>query len=170
MLIYLDANIVQYCADESEFIFGETERSSTIDPKLQKELVALRRLVELEQHSDCEFAAPRHLLDELNAGTPTGFQHETYQVLYEAWHDSVWMGDDSPTEEKVEEIEDSLGPIGLKHTADRRHLAEAVALAASWFLTNDGEVLRKTKGFLSGMRICLPSKSVEEISMGLFLK
>jgi len=170
MLIYLDANIVQYCADELKFIFGETNRSSTTDPKLQKELVALRRLVELEQLGDWEFAAPRHLLDELNAGTPTESQRETYQVLHEAWHDSVWVGDDSPTEERVEEIEESLSPIGLKHAADRRHLAEALALAASWFLTNDGEVLRKTKGLMRGMRVCLPSESVEEISTGLFLK
>jgi len=71
MLIYLDSNIVQYCADESEFIFGETDRSFTTDPKLQKELIALRRLVELEQLGDWEFAAPHHLLDELNTGTPT---------------------------------------------------------------------------------------------------
>jgi len=89
-------------------------------------------------------------------------------VLYEAWHDSVWLGDDSPTKERVEEIEESLSPIGLKHAADRRHLAEAVALATSWFLTNDGEVLSKTKGLLRDMRVCLPSESVEEISTGLF--
>jgi hypothetical protein len=170
MLIYLDANIVQYCADESEFIFGETERSITTDPKLQKELVALRRLVELEQIGDWEFAAPRHLFDELNAGMPTEPQRETYQVLFEAWHDSVWVGDDSPTEERLEEIDESLSPIGLKHPADRRHLAEAVALAASWFLTNDAEILRKTKGLLRGMRVCLPSESVEEISTGSFLR
>lgn len=170
MLIYLDTNIVQYCADESEFIFGETERSSTTDPKLQKELVALRRLVELEQLGDWIFAAPRHLLDELYAGTPTEPQRDTYQVLFEAWHDSVWAGDDSLTEERIKEIGESLSPIGLKHSADRRHLAEAVALAASWFLTNDGEVLRKTKGLLRGMRVCLPSESLEEISTGLFLK
>lgn len=169
MLIYLDANIVQYCADEWKFIFGEIDRSSTTDPKLQKELVALRRLVELEQLGDWEFAAPRHLLYELNAGTPTDSQRETYQVLHEAWHDSVWVRDDSPAEEKVQEIEASLSPVGLKHAGDRRHLAEALALAASWFLTNDREVLRKTKGLLRGMRVCLPSKSIEEVSIGLFL-
>lgn len=170
MLIYLDANIVQYCANEWKFICRVTDSSCTTDPKLHKELVALRRLVELEQFGDWEFAAPRHVLDELYSGTPTESQRKTYQVLHEAWDDGVWVADHSPTEERVEEIEESLSPLGLKHAADRRHLAQALALAASWFLTNDGEVLRKTKGLLRSMRVCLPSESVEEISTGLFLK
>ena len=170
MLIYLDANIVQYCADESEFIFGKTERFGTNDPRLQRELIALRRLVELEQLGNWEFAAPRHLLAELCAGKPTDDQRETYKVLEKAWSDSVWTDDESPTEGKIGEIEQTLIVLRLRHAADRRHLAEALALGASWFLTNDREVTKLTKGLVRGVCVCRPSESVEEISTGLFLK
>ena len=43
VLIFLDANIVQYCADEEEFILGKSDACKTADPNLRKELVALRR-------------------------------------------------------------------------------------------------------------------------------
>lgn len=36
MLIYLDANIVQYCADEYDFIFGESEAPETNDIGLRR--------------------------------------------------------------------------------------------------------------------------------------
>ena len=49
MLIYLDANVVQYCATYDDFIFGDTDVCPVTETKLQKELTALRRLVELEQ-------------------------------------------------------------------------------------------------------------------------
>lgn len=71
MLIYLDANIVQYCGDESDYVFGKTDSPRTDDPRLQKELTAIRRLVDLEQFGNWEFAAPLHLLAELRAGKPT---------------------------------------------------------------------------------------------------
>ena len=83
MLIYLDANIVQYCADQSDFIFGISDKTLTVDQKFQRELVALRRLVELEQLGGWEFAAPSHLLAELHAGKPTISQRETCGVLEE---------------------------------------------------------------------------------------
>ena len=153
MLIYLDANIVQYCADQSDFIFEDTERVGTNDPSLQKELIALRRLVEFEQLGNWDFAAPRHLLAELCAGKPTHFQRDTYKVFEEAWSQSVWTNDESPTEGRIREIEQTLIALRLRHAADRRHLAEALALGTSWFLTNDGEVIRKTKGLVGYMHV-----------------
>jgi len=170
MLIYLDANVVQYCADESEFVFGNTHSARTNDPRLRKELTAIRRLVDLEQLGDWEFAAPLHLLAELRAGNPTVSQQETYRVLEDAWDVSRWTGNVPPTDETISGIEASLSTLKLRHAADRRHLAEALALGASWFLTNDREVIRKTGGRVRSMRVCRPTESLEEISIGLFLK
>ena len=132
MLIYLDANLVQYCADHGEFIFGELDTCDQINSNFEKELAALRRLVELEQLGDWTFAAPRHLLEELRAGKPTEEQKENYKMLEEAWSDSVWLDDSRPTEDMISSIEQSLGVLKFKHASDQRHLAEAIALNASW--------------------------------------
>jgi hypothetical protein len=48
MLIYLDANIVQYCADYEDFIFGDGALPSGTKAKLRRELYALRTLVEMD--------------------------------------------------------------------------------------------------------------------------
>ena len=170
MLIYLDANIVQYCADESDFVFGDTDGPQTSDRRLCEELTAIRRLVDLEQVGNWEFTAPLHLLTELRAGKPTVPQQEMYEMLEDAWDESRWTGNESPTEETISGIEKSLTALKLKHAADGRHLAEALALGASWFLTNDRQVIRKTRGAVRGMRVCRPTESLEEISIGLFLK
>jgi len=170
MLIYLDANIVQYCADDSDFVFGAADRPLTNDVKLRKELKAIRRLVDLEQLGNWEFAAPAHRLAELRAGRPTALQLETYKVLEDAWDAGKWRDDESSAEETISEIEKSLTALKLRHAADRRHLAEALALGASWFLTNDDEVIRKPRGRVKTMRVCRPTVSVEEISIGLFLR
>lgn len=170
MIIYLDANVLQYCADHGDFIFGQSEAYENVDPKLQKELAALRTLVELEQLSDWTFAAPTHLLEELKAGKPTEEQNEAYKVLQEAWSDSAWFEDSRPTEEMIRKIERSLALLKLKDASDRRHLAEAIALNASWFLTNDREILRKTKGAVQGIRVCRPSECLQDISIGLLLR
>jgi hypothetical protein len=170
MLIYLDANLVQYCADHGKFIFGESDTCDQVNSNLAKELAALRRLVELEQLGDWAFAAPRHLLEELRAGKPTEEQKETYKTLEEAWSDSAWLDDSWPTEDIISSIEQSLGVLKLKHASDQRHLAEAIALNASWFLTNDKDILGKTKGCVQGVRIRQPSECLQEVSVGLFLR
>jgi hypothetical protein len=51
----------------------------------------------------------------------------------------------------------------LKQAADRRHLAEAVVLKASWFLTNDNDIITKTRlwnkdGIVEGVRVVRPSE------------
>ena len=170
MLIYLDANLVQYSADHSDFIFGESATCQQVDSNLKKELSALHRLVELEQLGDWSFAAPRHLLGELRAGKPTEEQKETYKTLEEAWCDSAWLNDGPPGEETISSTEQSLGVLKLKHASDRRHLAEAIALNASWFLTNDKDILKKTKGCVHAVRIRRPSECLQEMAVGLFLR
>ena len=181
MLIYLDTNIVQYCATFMEFIFGDSPIGSTIEPKLQKELMALRKLAGLEQLGSWDFAAPPHLIAELHAGKGNlpEAKRMVYKVLEEAWNESVWSRDMQPREEKILEIEQSLAVLKLKDAPDQRHLAEAIALNASWFLTNDREVIQKTNDkeavqktdrVLRQMRVCRPSECLEGIAVGLFLR
>jgi len=176
MLIYLDTMIVQYCADYDCFIFGDADRNPVNEPKLATELASLRQLIELEQFGDWAFAAPQHLMKELLAGMPTSKQHRVYAVLLQAWQESEWEEFFERNEEKILSIDQSLKPLKLKGVADRRHLAEAVALNASWFLTNDGEVIRKTRtqgqriGQVRQVRVARPPECIDEISIGLFLK
>ena len=181
MLIYLDTNIVQYCATFMEFIFGDSPICSTIEPKLQKELMVLRKLAELEQLGSWDFAAPPHLIAELYAGKGNlpEAKRMVYNVLQEAWHESVWSRDMRPSEEKILEIEQSLAILKLKDAPEQRHLAEAIALHASWFLTNDSEVIQKTNDkeavqktgrILRHIRVCRPSECHEGIAVGLFLR
>jgi len=91
----------------------------------------------------------------------------------------VWSRETQPSEEKISEIEQSLAVLKLKDAPDQRHLAEAIALNASWFLTNDSEVIQKTNdkevgqkmgGILRQTRICRPSECLEGIAVGLFLR
>ncbi len=170
MLIYLDANLVQYCADHHEFVLGESDMCENVHPNAEKELAALRRLVDLEQLGDWTFAAPSHLLEELRAGKPKDKQNKTYKHLQEAWNDSAWVVDARPTDDAIRNVEESLGVLKLKHASDQRHLAQAIALSASWFLTNDKEIVQKTTGEVQGVRVCRPSECLQEISVGLFLR
>ena len=64
MLVYLDAMIVQYCADYEDFIFGHISKCPTSEAELRRELAALRRLVELEQLGDWIFASSPQLTSE----------------------------------------------------------------------------------------------------------
>ena len=107
---------------------------------------------------------------ELHAGKPTRDQRKVYKVLQEAWNDSVYSEDSRPTEEKMRGIEQSLSMLKLKHAPDQRHLAEAIALNASWFLTNDKDVVKKGKGGVGGIRVSPPSECLRDISTGLFLR
>lgn len=175
MLVYLDTNIVQYCADAEDFIFGNSDISKVADPRLIREIVALCRLVELEQLGDWHFVASLHLMAELNAGKPRPHQRQIYKVLEEAWKDSVYSEDPRPSEEDIRDVEQSLSVLKLRHAPDRRHLAEALALNASWFLTNDKEVVNKVnrakqKEVMRNMRVCRASECLSGISTGLFLK
>ncbi|MBI3923847.1 MAG: hypothetical protein HY318_20665 [Armatimonadetes bacterium] len=177
MLIYLDANIVQYCADYEDFIFGDGTTPPTGDAKLLKELKALRTLVELEQIGEgWEVAAPTHLIKELLKGKPTPNQRRVYGMLVRTWQDSAWQEFVEANGAKIASIERSLRPLKLKDTADRWHLAEATALQASWFLTNDRNVISRTRrkgesvGNVQGVHVARPSECIDDISTGLFLR
>ena len=87
----------------------------------------------------------------------------------------MYSEDPRPSEENVRDIERSLSVLKLRHAPDRRHLAEALALNASWFLTNDKEVVNKVnrvqrKEVMRSMRVCRPSECLSGISTGLFLR
>jgi hypothetical protein len=176
MLIYLGAMIVQYCADYEDFIFGSAERNPTNERGLAAELDSLRQLVELEQFGNWTFAASPHLMKELLAGKPTSIQRKVYAILLKAWQDSKWDEFFGANEEKVWTIDQSLKLLKLEHAADRRHLAEAIVLNASWFVTNDGNIIRRTRwkdqtrNELRPLRVARPSECIEQISVGLFLR
>jgi len=163
MLLYLDANIVQYCADYEAFLFGGGSSPQGLEPNLLRELRALRELIELEQLGNWQFAASENLLRELHRGHPTHEQHNVYQLLEDAAHspspDAVTVG------ERVQQLTD----VNFRDNADRRHVATALAMGASWFITNDRNVIDATSGRVASLRCAGPSECIEEISVGLFI-
>jgi hypothetical protein len=165
MLIYLDANIVQYCAG------WETKQRP--DPKLMIELQSLDEIIELATYAETQdldhrwdVAAPEHLLDELERGRPTERQLRTYGDLREAWQDCGIERHGIPDAETVDRIQRRLARLKLKDPPDTLHLAEAVAMGAAWFVTCDKEVLKKTRnknkpnepGVIEGVTIGRPSE------------
>ena len=170
MLIYLDANIVQYIADHEDFIFGEVVIPQTTSGSLWKELKALRALIQFELEIEqlevanlWEVAASAHLMKELYVGRPTDTQRKIYSVLREAWSESDWTAYIEWSDDNVRLADTSLGVLNLKQAADRRHLAEAVLLKASWFLTNDNDIITKTRlwnqdSMVEGVRVVRPSE------------
>jgi hypothetical protein len=176
MIIYLDANLVQYCADFNDFILGDSESPSINEPLL-KELKALQRIFEFEQLGEgWHVAAPKHLMQELLC-KPNPEQKEVYSILLQVWQEAGQQEAKKVTEEDIMAIEHSLYALHLKNK-DRRHLAEAIAIRAVWFLTNDKKLINHTrprrnkKGIckVQGVYIAKPSECIPEISRGLFLR
>lgn len=150
MIIYLDTMIVQYIADNYEYIFLNSvsflkTSNDLYGPKFAEELGALRRLVYLEQFGDWDFAVSSHLMNELLDGNPTNEQRATYHTLLQAWMESGWIENSLNNEEAVSKIDHLLLLLKLKDKADRRHLAEALALGASWFITNDTNIIKRSR-------------------------
>jgi hypothetical protein len=71
--------------------------------------------------------------------------------------------------------------LKLKDSADRLHLAQAIAIEAAWFLTHDTDVVKKTRpepaktlgkvigirrnvGVIQGVRVALPSECAERLA------
>ncbi|MCK4294596.1 MAG: hypothetical protein KAY65_15455 [Planctomycetes bacterium] len=171
MLIYLDANIVQYCADFHDFIFDFDDTMRPPGRKLEIELHALRQIIEMASHAEVQdldhrwdVAAPKHLLDELLCGRPKPHQLDTYRSLRKAWHDVGVEKHGLPDAQVVARAQRRLARLNLKHPPDTLHLAEAVAMGAPWFLTNDKEILRKTRskandpGVIEGVTVGRPSE------------
>jgi hypothetical protein len=179
MLVYLDTNIVQYCADYGDIIFGECAPGD-MDRKLLTELLAIKRLIDLERLGSWEFAAPRLLLNELHAGKPRSHQLEVYRLLEGA------NCLEEPDPDMIADVSRRLLPLALERK-DRRQIATALVMGASWFLTNDNGIIKRTKGcvqipeeyplFRRGIPRCAgsrllvarPSGCLPEISRGLFL-
>jgi hypothetical protein len=174
MLIYLDTMIVQYCVDYEDFVFGEitghTAECPVNEPKLKRELWALRQLIFLEQLGHWVYACTPGLLEELHDGKPTDKQRKVYALLLEAWRASGWNDAFPLQSSEVARIENSLEMLDLRNSADRRYLAEAIVLNASWFLSNDKEIIAKCKGPNLPLRVARPSECLDEISVGLFPK
>lgn len=165
MLIYLDANIVQYCAP--------WEAKQPPGPKLDIELQALCEIIELAAYAEVQdldhrwdVAAPKHLLDELERGRPTKGQLRTYRDLRESWQELGVEKHGTPDAETVERAQRRIARLKLKDLPDTLHLAEAVAMGAAWFLTYDKEVLKKTRnknkpnepGLIEGVIVGRPSE------------
>jgi len=176
MLIYLDANLAQYYADYQDFISGDGA-APPINESLLRELEALHQIVELEQLGEgWHVAAPKHLIKEL-LYKQTPDQREIYSFLLQAWQEAGQQEANEVSEEKITTIERSLYPLQLKDK-DRRHLAEAIALGAVWFLTNDKGLINHTRPKENKKVVCKvqnvyvarPSECIPEISRGLFLR
>jgi len=163
MLIYCDANIVQYCAP--------WEAKQPPDPKLEIEIEALNEIIELAAYAEVQdmdhrwdVAAPEHLLNELERGRLTKGQLRTYRALREAWRDVGIEKYGSPDADVVSRAQRRLAGLGLRHPPDVLHLAEAVAMRATWFLTCDKEILKKTRGkakepgVIEGVTVGCPSE------------
>jgi hypothetical protein len=152
VLIYLDANIVQYCADYGDFVFG---REGTLQPpnrNLKMELRALGEVIELAVRAEVQdldhrwdVAAPTHLLEELSGGSPSQEQLDTYRSLRDAWQDLGIEEHGSPDIEVVNTVETRLRRLNFRDPPDRRHLAEAIAIGASWFITLDKDIIKKMR-------------------------
>jgi hypothetical protein len=177
MVIYLDANLAQYYADYDDFIFGDSAAPSINEPLLT-ELKALRRILELEQLGEAwHVAAPKHLMQELLYKPPSPKQGEVYSILLRAWQEVGQQEANQTSEENIAAIEHSLYPLRLKDN-DRRHLAEAIAMRAVWFLTNDRNLTNHTRpeknkkviSMVQGVYVARPSECIPEISRRLFLR
>ena len=160
-----------------DFIFREGVTPSVNNARLVKELVALRGLVglaleieQMEVANRWHFAAPAHLVRELLSGKPTAEQRSVYSILVQAWNDSEWRELVEASDERISIIEKSLRSLSLKDTADRWHLAEAIAMGTSWFLTNDKDIIKRTReeliavGVVQGVRVARPSECIECLS------
>jgi len=130
-----------------------------------RELYALRELIELERFGNWAFANCEHLQVELHRGRPSNDQRETYEMLAESA--DVEYAIDEPVFRNVLQ---ELLRLRLRDRADQVHLATAVAMRASWFLTNDNGILRKVGGRIRSTLIARPSECIDEISVGLFLR
>ena len=180
MVIYLDSMIFQYIADNIDYILAiggylsedalDLNSPQTHDPKLLGELRALGYLAFLEQlGNDWCFAATPHLLEELRSGRPTSGQTEFYDQLESTWQVSGWMEVFPYDPQELSSIDKTLLPLELSK-ADRLHLAFAIQLGATWFLTNDSEIIRKCYNANLPIRVRRPSECLDGLSVGLFLR
>ena len=165
----MDSMYLQYCADFHDFVFGVVDECTLVQSKLRKEVIALRTLSELDQFGNIVYAASPQLVSELYAGKTTDEQRAVYASLLDAWKSSGWIDEFPLNRREVAANERKLEKLRLNDVKDRRHLAEAIALNASWFLTNDNDIIEKCQGRKLPMRVSRASECLAEFSRGLFL-
>ena len=89
---------------------------------------------------------------------------DTYSILRAAWRDLGVDKYESPDVGAVNAIDHRLRSLNLQDPPDRRHLAEAIAMRATWFLTLDEDILEKTRdvprgpGMIEGVIVARPSE------------
>ncbi len=176
MFVYLDANLIQYCADHGEFLFGALAKPDNLSADLQRELVALRELIEVALGIESRdtgnrwcIAGPKHLVAEPLDGEPMEGQREVYEMLQAAWVEDHRAT--APARDRIRAIDVSLAGLGFARK-DRLLLAEAIALGASWFLTCDKRLWRNVNARREGdrqlrsLRVAFPSECAKIINFG----
>ena len=170
-----------------KWIPGDGKLPSGTTARIRRELSGLRTLIDIElqlEHLDFDnrwdFAAPMHLIKELLKGRPTANQRDVYTMFRQVWND-FGKAYPEPDAECVTTIYNSLAYLNLKGAADRFHLAQAIAVEATWFLTNDNDIIEKTSleserlrykatgirenvGIIQSVRIALPSECATRLA------
>lgn len=159
---------MRYTLSYYHYLSYQTRNCPVRERKLAKEIRALRRLNETDQYAYWEFAWSPRLERELLDGSRIDSQRESYQDLRNAWIESHGPFDERFTSE-ANSIERSLFSLGLED-GDRRHLAEAMALDADCFLTNDEAVIEKCADANLPLLICKVSDCVNQIAEELHLR
>ncbi len=159
---------MRYAAAFDAYIVGMMDEPPVDQPKLARELEAIRRFVEIDSLADWDFACSPRLTKELFEGNPSTRRKAVYKLLMDAWNESGnEFGPDFS--EKANRLESTLVPLGLDGP-DRRHLAEAIVIGASWLLTNDDKFVEKCRTAKLPLKVAYVSECLNRISSGLFLR
>jgi len=118
--------------------------------------------------------------DPVAANGLIGINLNVYSTFRQVWKDFGQEYPD-PEGEQVIFIYHSLHYLKLKDSADRLHLAQTIAMEAAWFLTNDMDIIKKTRpepakalgkaigirqnvGIIQGVRVALPSECADRLA------
>jgi len=151
-----------------DYILGNISVLPVSEPRLSAEVVAMRRLVELDQYADFVFAYSPMLMRELLGVNVPERRRTIYQTLADSWAQS---GEEIPIdlEERADQIQSSLRDLDIEDS-DRRHLAEAIAINSNWLLTNDRRFVESCRVADIPLKVAYPSEWVQELPRGLFLR
>jgi hypothetical protein len=166
MIIYLDSCIVRYILRYHHYLCQQTGQCPVSEPKLAREIRALRKFNEYDQYAFWEFAWSPRLERELIDGSRSITQRETFRDLRGAWKSSHLFDDEFTS--RANRIERSLFWLRLDD-GDRRHLAEAIALDADCFLTNDEAMIEECTKAELPLLVSKVSECVRAISESLHL-
>ena len=155
---------------------------ATVESQSQARTAPLGEVIELAVRAEVQdldhrwdVAAPRHLLEELSRGNPSQEQLDTYRSLREAWLELGIEEHGVSDIEMVNAVETRLRRLSFRDPPDRRHLAEAIAIGASWFITLDKDIIKKTRDEptkptkIEGVIVGLPSELRTRMTFDLVL-